>query len=774
MVLQPGRILGAYRIDRLVGRGGMGAVYLADDIRLGRQVALKILAAELAADPSIRDRFVHESRTAAALDHPHILPIYEAGEIDGELFIAMRYVPGPDLGGIVERDGPLPLERTVGLIDQIASALDAAHAAGLVHRDVKPGNILVVSGSTPGTDHAYLTDFGLTKQIGDGPQLTKTGQLLGSVGYVAPEQIEGRAVDRRADVYSLGCVVFECLSGIQPYRRDTEMATLYAHATAPPPSLVATRPELPPGIDQVIATAMAKEPDQRFPAAGDLASALSAAAAPDAATRRLTRGFLFADLRGYTAFVEAHGDADAARLLEAYRRLVRDVTLRYGGAEIKTEGDSFYLVFPSASDAVRCGLAIVAAAAAESSRNPDRPIDVGVGVHAGESTETSEGYVGSAVNIAARVCAEAHAGEVLVTDTVRGLTRTSGGIAFAPRGQRTLKGIVEPVTVFAATTGAIDGTASSSTAVVPGAGTRPRIGSRRSRVVLAIVAFVGVTLVAAVGFRALQPGQAATPTLATQPGSSVAASGGLGLGSAGPSAEPGAAAAGVSPAAGSGDPSLAASPRLAIVAPDAGDGSWLPTELESGRWTWEKFTPHVSFDVATGWDAMSDGPDGAELADYGSGGYGQGPPLGEIGFLRAQVVLDRPCYLPEVTRALGDRPIDFMDWLTKHPLLKAGNVQPVNVAGRPGLAVDVSLRRDKTAKDCPDEAANAALLRRIPLFPAAEHAFLLFNGDRARIVAVDVGDGPPLLMILRAPAADWEPFEKDASPIVESLGVTSP
>ncbi|MFI5262196.1 MAG: protein kinase [Candidatus Limnocylindrales bacterium] len=461
MALGDGSVLGGYRIERLIGRGGMGAVYLADDVRLGRKVALKVLAAETAELPAVRERFVRESHLAASLDHPHILPIFEAGEADGQLFMAMRYVPGPDLAGLIARDGPLALERTVALIGQVASALDAAHGAGLIHRDVKPGNILVAPGSAAGTDHAYLSDFGLTKHAAYSGALTRSGQLMGSVGYVAPEQIENRPIDARVDVYSLGCVLYECLAGTQPYPRDTEMATLYAHVQAPPPSLAAARPELPPAIDAVIATALAKDPDARYASAGALALALAAAAAPDGPAGHLTRGFLFADLRGYTAYVEAHGDAAAATLLDTYRRLVRDVVRRFGGAEIKTEGDSFYVVFPSASEAVRCGLALVAAAATATREHPAQPIAVGVGVHAGETAETPEGYVGSAVNLAARLCAEAAAGEVLVSDTVRGLTRTSGAVTFTARGRKHLKGIAEPMAIFAATTAApgVDGTA---------------------------------------------------------------------------------------------------------------------------------------------------------------------------------------------------------------------------------------------------------------------------------------------------------------------------
>lgn len=226
------------------------------------------------------------------------------------------------------------------------------------------------------------------------------------------------------------------------------MAVLMAHLEAVPRSLAAARPELPAGVDAVIAQALAKDPDDRYLTAGTLAAALAEALGPRASATNLTRGFLFADLRGYTEFVEAHGDKAAVELLDAYRQLVRDVAARFGGAEIKTEGDSFYLVFPSASGALRCGLHIVGAASMANEHHPGRPIRVGVGVHAGESAQNAEGYVGLAVNTAARICAQAHPGEVLVSETVRSLTRSGGDFTFAPRGRRHLKGIAEPVALY--------------------------------------------------------------------------------------------------------------------------------------------------------------------------------------------------------------------------------------------------------------------------------------------------------------------------------------
>jgi serine/threonine-protein kinase len=242
----------------------MSTVYLAEHLSLGRKVALKLLAPELSADVRFRERFVRESRMAAGMEHPNIIPIYEAGEADGVLFIAMRLVRGTDLKALIEREGQLEPARTVAIIRQVASALDAAHVEGLVHRDVKTANILVAPGPE-GSDHVYLSDFGLTKRPDSRSGLTKTGQFLGSVDYVAPEQIEGKAIDGRADVYSLGCVLFECLTGRVPFERDSEMAVLWAHMQAPPPSVSDVRPGLPSALDPVLAKAMAKAADDRYP-----------------------------------------------------------------------------------------------------------------------------------------------------------------------------------------------------------------------------------------------------------------------------------------------------------------------------------------------------------------------------------------------------------------------------------------------------------------------------------------------------------------------------
>jgi serine/threonine protein kinase len=268
-----GTEIAGYRISGVIGRGGMSVVYAAEHVGLGRTVALKLLSATLASDPSFRERFTRESRLAATLDHPNIIQVYDAGEADGFLYIAMRHVDGVDLGSLIERSGPLPLGQTVFYIDQIAGALDQAHAQGLIHRDVKPANILIARNS----DRAFLTDFGVVKQASS-QGLTKTGFFLGTFEYAAPEQIEGRAVDGRTDVYALGCVLYQCLSGEPPFKAATEGTVIHAHLVEPPPKLSTKRPDLPLEINDVIATAMAKAMDDRYHGGGDFAKALRAAA----------------------------------------------------------------------------------------------------------------------------------------------------------------------------------------------------------------------------------------------------------------------------------------------------------------------------------------------------------------------------------------------------------------------------------------------------------------------------------------------------------------
>jgi serine/threonine-protein kinase len=270
-----GSQIAGYRLEEQIGLGGMAVVFRAHDERLDRSVALKILAPGLALDDAFRQRFIRESRAAAAVDDPHIIPVFEAGEAGGVLFIAMRFVRGGDVRTLLDRDGPLPPARATEIIAQVASALDAAHAHGLVHRDVKPANMLLDASTGGGRpDHIYLSDFGLSKQSLAPSGLTSTGQFLGTLDYVAPEQIEGRPVDGRADQYALACAAFELLSGAPPFKRDEGLAVVYAQLSEPPPPLTARRAGLPAAIDQVMARAMAKSPAGRYRTCRDFAAAL--------------------------------------------------------------------------------------------------------------------------------------------------------------------------------------------------------------------------------------------------------------------------------------------------------------------------------------------------------------------------------------------------------------------------------------------------------------------------------------------------------------------
>lgn len=285
-VLPPGTEIANYRVSRVLGRGGMGVVYMAEHVHLGRMAALKTISGVHADTPELRERFVRESRMAAQIDHPHIVPIYDAGEAAGQLYLAMRFVDGEDLDQLNERDAPLDPGRVLDVFDQVASALDAAHAQGLVHRDVKPANVLLEPAGPGGRLHAYLADFGLTKHADADSGLTATGQVMGTVFYVAPEQIEGREIDRHADQYSLGCMLFESLTGARPFDADSQLlAILHAHAHNPRPQVTAHRPDLPPAIDTVVARALAVSADERFATCGEFVAAARAALEGEAPVR---------------------------------------------------------------------------------------------------------------------------------------------------------------------------------------------------------------------------------------------------------------------------------------------------------------------------------------------------------------------------------------------------------------------------------------------------------------------------------------------------------
>ena len=285
--LQIGSVVADYRIESYLGRGGQGIVYLAEHVHLGRKVAFKVLPPELVGDDSFRRRFLREARLAASLDHPNILDVYDAGEADGRLYLAVRLVRGSDLGVVISQEGHLPLERTVWIVRHVADALDAAHDAGLVHRDVKPGNILLdAPGGRRTTEHVYLADFGLTKPLTPQPggggtgSLTMPGYFVGTPDYAAPEQIEAKELDARTDIYSLGCVLYQCLTGEVPFPRDSIASSIVAHMTEPPPSVSPRRPDVPAAIDDVIARAMAKRPQDRFESCEEMSAALLGANRP--------------------------------------------------------------------------------------------------------------------------------------------------------------------------------------------------------------------------------------------------------------------------------------------------------------------------------------------------------------------------------------------------------------------------------------------------------------------------------------------------------------
>ena len=272
--LNPGEKFAGYVVKSTLGEGGMAVVYRAWDPGLERDIALKILNRKLANDERFQRRFVRESRMAASLAHPNVVPTFATGKSRGLLWIAMQLVEGTDLQNLLQTEGPLDVMRTLSIMGQVARALDAAHRHSLVHRDVKPANILIVPRlHERDLDEVYLSDFGLTKRGGSESRLTTTGQFMGTLDYVSPEQIQGGAIDGRADVYSLGCVLYECFTGQTPFHKDTEVALIYAHLQDPPPVCTNIRSDLPEDIDSVLSTAMAKSPDDRYATAGELLSA---------------------------------------------------------------------------------------------------------------------------------------------------------------------------------------------------------------------------------------------------------------------------------------------------------------------------------------------------------------------------------------------------------------------------------------------------------------------------------------------------------------------
>ena len=271
-------VFGRYRLIALIGEGGMGKVYKAHDSVIGRDVAVKVLPTELSGQPGYRERFRREAHTAARLTEPHIIPIYDTGEVDGQLYLVMPIIDGIDVHGLLARDGPMSPERAVSVITQLAAALQAAHAVGLVHRDIKPSNALVT-----GDDFVYLIDFGIAHDAA-ATKLTSTGMMVGTWAYMAPERFTTGTADARADVYALACVLYECLTGALPFPGDSMEQQIRGHLTLDPPKPSQVNPAVPAGLDAVIAAGMAKDPDQRYQSARELATdaqqALTATASP--------------------------------------------------------------------------------------------------------------------------------------------------------------------------------------------------------------------------------------------------------------------------------------------------------------------------------------------------------------------------------------------------------------------------------------------------------------------------------------------------------------
>lgn len=270
--LPQGAVVAGCRVEAVVGRGGMGVVYRATQLSLERPVALKAIAPELAGDATFRERFKRESRIAASIEHPNVIPVYEAGEGEGMLYLIMRYVEGTDLRALIDSEGGLEPERSARIVAQVAAALAAAHRRDLIHRDVKPANVLIDAGGE--RDHAYLTDFGIARHAAATSGLTRTGSVIGTLDYLAPERIQDQGGDGRADVYALGCVLFEALTGTLPFARDNDVAKMYAHLSAPVPSAREAEPEVPEELDALAQRAMAKDPDDRFTTATEMAEAL--------------------------------------------------------------------------------------------------------------------------------------------------------------------------------------------------------------------------------------------------------------------------------------------------------------------------------------------------------------------------------------------------------------------------------------------------------------------------------------------------------------------
>ena len=479
-----------YVLEEQVGEGGMAVVFRARDERLGRVVAVKVLAPGLAGNAEFRARFLRESRMAAAVDDPHIIPVFEAGEAGGVLFLAMRYVPGSDVRTLVRRQGPLPAARAAAIISAVASALDAAHAAGLVHRDVKPANMLL-DARAGRPDHVYLSDFGLSKAMA-GAGLTGTGQFLGTLDYMSPEQVEGREVDGRADQYALGCAAFELLAGVAPFHREEAVAVMHAQVAEPPPLLTSRRPDLPRAADPVLARALAKASGDRYGSCREFADALrgslglppyaqvpgeaggagrpagiqtvvrtrpeggdggdgqpGAGPVRDLPSGPVTMTFLFTDIEDSTALLRRLGEEVYAQVLADHHALIRPALAAHDGKEMDAQGDGFFAVFSSPGGCVAAVLEVQQAMEAHAWPGGER-VQVRMGIHCGEAERTAADLVGLEVHRAARVAAVAYGGQVLVSESAAALVRDRlpPGAALTDLGMHQLKDLGRPERIF--------------------------------------------------------------------------------------------------------------------------------------------------------------------------------------------------------------------------------------------------------------------------------------------------------------------------------------
>jgi predicted ATPase/class 3 adenylate cyclase len=443
--LRAGTPVAEYTVDEVLGRGGTGVVYRATHPGRAEPVALKLITADESWTAQARDRLQREARLAGAVVHRHILPVYDAGERDGHLFVAMR-LERCDLAALLRKEGRLGPCRAAALVGQVASALDAAHAHGLVHRDVKPSNVLLGE-DEEGRESAYLADFGVARAaFTDGH--AATGDMVGTVGYAAPEQIRGEHLDARCDVYALGCLLYECLTGRVPFDRRDSLATLWAHLHEEPLAPGLLVPGLDSRLDSVVARALAKDARSRFGSAG----ALAAAALEGTASRRpapirvaerteLPTGtvtFLVTEVERSTRLLHELGAEGHADALAEQRAVVQEACAARRGVEVDAQGGASFFAFPHAAGALE------AASEAQESLAVS-PVRVRMGIHTGVPHVTSEGYVGVDVHRAARIAAAGHGGQVVVSFATEELVESD---LLRSLGAHRLEDFDDPVTLF--------------------------------------------------------------------------------------------------------------------------------------------------------------------------------------------------------------------------------------------------------------------------------------------------------------------------------------